>query len=208
MRTAESVATGYSPAFLRDGRELRTVCEPRQDPKPPAAACHAFAAELTQHMQRALEFNRAHEEAATQSQKAYYDRRRRPKAFKIDDMVLRKKQTLSNASRGFSTKLSAMRAGPFWLVDQVGDSDFLLRDTAKDSAGSGPRRSVGILPWPLGKSSAPGFASEGGRTTTRGRRKRTGAGNADDALAVLLHQARNYTGPPREDARAEKESRR
>ncbi|KAL1434686.1 hypothetical protein MTO96_011461 [Rhipicephalus appendiculatus] len=51
MRTAESVVTGYTPALLCYGRELRTAWEPagdKEDTEPPEAAHHALAAELRQ----------------------------------------------------------------------------------------------------------------------------------------------------------------
>lgn len=57
MRTAESVATSCSPAFLCYGREMRTVWEPKQDtqdPAPPESTVHAFNAELTRRMTKAL----------------------------------------------------------------------------------------------------------------------------------------------------------
>ncbi|KAL1485560.1 hypothetical protein MTO96_031850 [Rhipicephalus appendiculatus] len=53
MRTAVSAATGYTPALLCYGRELRTLWQPtedNQDAEPAVLSSHAFAAELQSHL--------------------------------------------------------------------------------------------------------------------------------------------------------------
>ncbi|KAM7300451.1 uncharacterized protein ISCGN_016065, partial [Ixodes scapularis] len=130
-RTAESVVTGYTPAFLCYGRELRTPwVQPgsKDDTEPPATACHAFAAEVTRCLQDALSFAREHQEAARQTQKAIYDRHRKPTTIKQGDLVLLDSHTLSNAAKGITAKLAPRRSGPFRVAHCLGENDFLLRD--------------------------------------------------------------------------------
>lgn len=131
MRTAESVVTGYTPAFLCYGRELRTPWEQAQakdDTEPPASAHRAFAAELTKSLTEVLGFTRVRQDAARHAQKRYYDCHRKPITIQEGDLVLRDNHVLSNAATGFSAKLAPRRRGPFRVAKCVGANDFLLKD--------------------------------------------------------------------------------
>lgn len=131
MRTAESVVTGYTPAFLCYGRELRTPWEQAQakdDTEPPASAHRAFAAEVTKSLTEVLQYTRAHQDAARQAQQRNYDRHRKPVTIREGDLVLRDNHVLSNAATGFSAKLAPRRRGPFRAAKCVGANDFLLKD--------------------------------------------------------------------------------
>lgn len=113
MHMAESVAT-HQPSFAMAESSVGHGNQGHpQDPEPPAAACHAFARELTKRLQQALEFSRARQEAAKQSKKTYFNRCQRPTAFKVGDLVLWEKHRLSNTSRSVSAKLAAMCAEYF-----------------------------------------------------------------------------------------------
>ncbi|KAL1446053.1 hypothetical protein MTO96_028939 [Rhipicephalus appendiculatus] len=98
LRTAESVVTGFTPAFLCYGRELRTSWEPpgtKDNVEPPAAAYHAFSEEVRQCLAQALEFTHTQQVAAQAKQKAHYDHHRRPVTLKPGDLVLLDSHTLS-----------------------------------------------------------------------------------------------------------------
>ncbi|KAL1486633.1 hypothetical protein MTO96_046866 [Rhipicephalus appendiculatus] len=85
MRTAESVVTGYTPAFLCYGRELRTPwtqAEAKDDAEPPATAYRAFATEVSKCLQEVLDFSRAHQDHMWRAQKTSYDRHRRPLQYR------------------------------------------------------------------------------------------------------------------------------
>ncbi|KAG0431034.1 hypothetical protein HPB47_022153 [Ixodes persulcatus] len=140
MRTAESVATGYSSVFLCYKRELRTVWEPRQDaqgPKPPESADKHLQQSSPDACRRRLT-----SPEATKSKPKKHRRRTTTNSegrqhVKVGDLVLRDAHTMSNASKGISAKLAARREGPIRVVDQVGDNDFLLSNPA-----SGRRRGI------------------------------------------------------------------
>lgn len=140
MRTAESVVTGYTPALLCYGRELRTPWEPagdKDDTEPPEAAHHALAAELRQCLGEAMKYAKKHQAAAWQAQKSSYDRHRQSTTIKEGDLVLLDTHTLSDAAKGVSAKLAPRRGGPYRVVKQIGENDFILSDPA-----TGRRRTI------------------------------------------------------------------
>lgn len=118
MRTNESVVTGYTPAFLCYGRELRTPWDSTsaQDTDASSSAPHAFAAELDQRLQDALAFARAHQNKAQEIQRRQYNSTRQPGHFAVGDLVLKDLHTLSNASKGIAAKLAHKRSGPFTVT--------------------------------------------------------------------------------------------
>lgn len=130
MRTSESVVTGYTPAFLCYGRELRTPWEfrPQEHSKPQPSTSHVFTAELSQHLKDALDFARDHQRKAQETQQRHYNRRRQQCEFAVGDFVLRDSHTLSNASRGITAKLAPRRSGPFAIAARVGENVYRLKD--------------------------------------------------------------------------------
>nr|XP_037272575.1 uncharacterized protein LOC119164477 [Rhipicephalus microplus] len=131
MRTAESVVTGYTPAFLCYGRELRTPwtqAEAKDDAEPPATAYRAFATEVSKCLQEVLDFSRTHQNHMWRAQKTRYDQHRRPLTIREGDLVLLESHSLSDATKGFSSKLAPRRSGPFRAVRRVGQNDFVLVD--------------------------------------------------------------------------------
>ncbi|XP_040073849.1 uncharacterized protein LOC120846222 [Ixodes scapularis] len=129
MRTCESVTTGYTPAFLCYGRQLRKPWEqnPGQLPTPDSRA-PGFVAEVTSRLQDAHEFALENQRRAQEQQRRYYDRNRRQCNFRIGDLVLRDLHTLSDASKGVAAKLAPRRSGPFVAVGKVGLNDYRLKD--------------------------------------------------------------------------------
>lgn len=131
MRTAESVVTGYTPAFLCYGRELRTPwtqAEAKDDTEPPATAYRAFATEVSKCLQEVLDFSRTHQNHMWRAQKTRYDQHRRPLTIQEGTLVLLESHSLSDATKGFSSKLAPRRSGPFRAVRRVGQNDFVLVD--------------------------------------------------------------------------------
>ncbi|KAL1487174.1 hypothetical protein MTO96_046627 [Rhipicephalus appendiculatus] len=72
------------------------------------------------------------------AQKTSYDRHRRPLTIQEGDLVLLESHSLSDAAKGFSSKLAPRRSGPFRAVKRVGQNDFVLVDPK-----TGRRRGVG-----------------------------------------------------------------
>lgn len=131
MRTTESVVTGFTPAFLCYGRELRTPWAERQQlssEHTSPSASHALAAELEIYLQDALEMAKQHQDHARELQQRQYNRTRRPFAFRAGDLVLRTAHPLSNARTGFTAKLAPRRLGPFVVTARVGQNTYALKD--------------------------------------------------------------------------------
>lgn len=129
MRTAVSAATGYTPALLCYGRELKTMWQPaeeKHDVEPAASAPHTFAAELQNHLAQVLDGARQHQQRAWNTQQHYYNRRRRATTLKEGDLVLRDVHVLSDAARGISSKLAPRRTGPFRIHQRLGAGTFKL----------------------------------------------------------------------------------
>lgn len=129
MRTAVSAATGYTPALLCYGRELRTLWQPtedKQDAEPAVSSSHAFAAELQSHLAEVMNAARQHQQHAWRAQKQHYDQRRRATTLEEGDLVLRETHILSDAARGISSKLAPRRNGPFRICRRIGANTFKL----------------------------------------------------------------------------------
>ncbi|KAL6417477.1 hypothetical protein ACFW04_012705 [Cataglyphis niger] len=88
--TARQAATGYTPAFLVHGRELRVR--------------HA--------LEDAHEVVRINLARAFQHQQHHYDLRRRDWRPRIGDRVWKRDRPLSNKARGFNAKLAPKYIGP------------------------------------------------------------------------------------------------
>lgn len=129
MRTCESVTTGYSPALLCYGRQLRCPWEQNPGQLPlPISGTPGFVADLTSRLQDAYEFALENQRKAQEQQRRYYNRTRQQSEFQIGDTVLRDLHTLSDASKGVAAKLAPRRSGPFVVVGKVGANDYRLRD--------------------------------------------------------------------------------
>lgn len=114
--TAFHTSLGTSPAYLNLGRE----------PRPPNAMRHRNGdtvqilprepAEWTQRM-RDLEAVRVwvaeNLDHANQTQAHQYNLRRRPRAFRVGDLVLKRRHVLSSAAQNFAAKLAPKFHGPF-----------------------------------------------------------------------------------------------
>lgn len=131
MRTCESVSTGYTPALMCYGRELRMPGESdlqKSNATTSCSAAPAFVADLTLRMQDARAFALEHQEKAQGLQRKYYDQHRQPVEYSVGDTVLRDLHTLSDASRGIAAKLAARRSGPYRITEKVGRNDYKLKD--------------------------------------------------------------------------------
>lgn len=131
MRTCESVSTGYTPALLCYGRELRMPGEADCGKTSEAESCSAapaYVADLASRIQDAQSFAREHQEKAQELQRKYYDQHRQPVEYDVGDVVLRDLHTLSDASKGIAAKLAARRSGPYVITQRVGRNDYQLKD--------------------------------------------------------------------------------
>ncbi|XP_036143394.1 uncharacterized protein K02A2.6-like [Monomorium pharaonis] len=103
--TARHDATGYSPAFLLYGRELRRPTEPATKGRTPRHS-------LQQRLQEAYELVRIKTARAFQHQEKYYNLRRRDWRPKIGEWVWKRDHPLSKRADAFNAKLASKFIGP------------------------------------------------------------------------------------------------
>lgn len=131
IRTSVNETTGFTPAMLTYGRELRdpfTVDPdmPAIDASPSAAA--EFAERLKDKLDAVIDDTRTHMAAARERRMKYYNEGRLPSPFQVGDLVLRKTHTLSDAAKGITSSLAWPQDGPAKLVNAISDNVFELED--------------------------------------------------------------------------------
>ena len=120
IRTAVSEGTGFTPAFLVFGRELRTPGCPSGDEVRMASEDDEglWAVEIASRARRAIaRAQQALSEREDRNKKAY-DERHRDVRFEVGDVVLRRAHPISSAVKGFMAKLAPKWEGP-WVIREV-----------------------------------------------------------------------------------------
>lgn len=133
LRTAPSVVTGLSPAFLAYGRELRAPWDLNEDDdatveETNVEAVHEYAADLQARLSLAHEFVAKRTEKSHLLDKARYDKGRKDITFDVNDLVWRQQHVLSDASKGIAASLSPKRSGPYRVVRRIGRNVYDLVD--------------------------------------------------------------------------------
>lgn len=127
MNTAQTSATGFSPAYLTFGRELRTPDDVKHDLRK-IVEQENFVPEITPKlllmadtMKKAREVQEWNEER----RKAYVDSKRQPcPEYNPGDLVLVNSHFLSSSRHGLSAKLAPRRDGPYIIKRRHGPSSF------------------------------------------------------------------------------------
>ncbi|KAH8303060.1 hypothetical protein KR059_006080 [Drosophila kikkawai] len=109
INSSVSDTTGFSPAFLTQGREPR----PRTlyDELTPGRGTPEVAP--TERSQQLKDIFRDNAERATADQGRHYNLRRRTWKPPVGSLVLVRRHAFSNAAEGFAAKLAARYEGPF-----------------------------------------------------------------------------------------------
>lgn len=134
LRTAVSDTTGFTPAKLLYGQELR----PLFDPDPPSLSGSATPFQVDHLMESRKRIFEAAENAvkkAKEAQKKSYDLRRRNVKYKEGDLVWCKNFPKSSAVRGEAAKLFAKYVGPYRITKMHSDTQVQLADLLKKDAG-------------------------------------------------------------------------
>lgn len=128
LRTTVNSVTGYTPAFLCHGRELRCPWEVEMGSvdQPSTAAPCEYASDLKGRLTDALNFAKDNMAQAHEVQRHQYNARRREESFELGDLVLKKEHTLSDASKGIAAGLAPKRSGPFRIVGRLGNNVYEL----------------------------------------------------------------------------------
>lgn len=139
INTAVHDSTGYTPAMLTFGRELKV---PKAVRGPTVQLVPATDPEPTPdevHTKRVSEFKRiygkAHEnlKAAYEKQAKYYNLRRREVRYDVGDRVLRRMHTLSSAADAVVGKLAPKFDGPCEVVGKRGVNMYEVKDLQTQS---------------------------------------------------------------------------
>lgn len=150
MNTATSLSTGFTPAYLTFGRELKTPDDTTHDFRK-ILQSENFIPEITPKlMQIANTLQRAQEvhEQTEERRKKYVDQHRRENpGYKPGDPVLATLHSLSNATKGVSSKFSPRRDGPYIIKKQHGPSSYELADPKKPDVVVGVYHSSALAPY-------------------------------------------------------------
>lgn len=132
LRTGVSEVTGYTPHFLVFGDELKldgrehlfdgNISEAEVEDRAVFVATRQKRTELFEEVRKRMQ-------SAHAKNKKYFDARRRGAAdFPVGMTVLRRNFALSDAQKGFSSKLADSWVGPFTIKKKTGDNTCLLED--------------------------------------------------------------------------------
>lgn len=134
-----SESSGYSPAQLCMGRQLRVPGEPyrRLDVDPnvqinPKRHFDELRSQLSQAYRKAVEKVKT----ASKRQASYYNMRHRKTTLKVGQWVYRKNHQLSDASADFAQKLAPRFVGPFRIDSAINEDVFRLADVNGKDAGT------------------------------------------------------------------------
>ena len=137
IRTSPNDTTGYSPALLTFGEELRSPFamhpEPSVDVVSPSS--EEYADLLRTRISEAVSSAQQNCADARKRYQKYYNRGRLPPPFSIGDEVLRKTHVLSDAAKGVARSLAASFEGPFILHKKISENVYVLSDQEGNNVG-------------------------------------------------------------------------
>ncbi|KAI5742525.1 hypothetical protein M8J77_005027 [Diaphorina citri] len=140
LNTSLHQSTGYTPAILTYGRELRRPAVLRDQLEADGEHQYESTAPAervcrTQRLEELYELVRRNQEKASLSQKKYYDRNHTQVTYSIGDRVLRTNFKLSSAPQHYSARLDTKWIGPFVIKCQVSPVIYELETDQGDPAG-------------------------------------------------------------------------
>ncbi|XP_014250359.1 uncharacterized protein LOC106667146 [Cimex lectularius] len=130
LNSSAHASTGYSPAFINFGRELRQPNTLRSDSKEmghysdPTTWQRSLCA--LQEIRLLVEKNLS---TASKRQFRYYNLRRRPVKYDVGDWVMRRAHHLSSAGNKFAAKLASRFEGPFINTKMISNNVYELGTT-------------------------------------------------------------------------------
>lgn len=116
INTSSHSSTGFSPAYLNYGRELRT---PQTVHLPPELIQDTDPRLKAQEMQSIFKLVRDNLVKAHGTQRHYYNLRRRPYKPKVGDKVYCRERHISQASKAINAKLLPKYSGPHLITKVI-----------------------------------------------------------------------------------------
>ncbi|XP_044765594.1 uncharacterized protein LOC123321871 isoform X1 [Coccinella septempunctata] len=138
INSARQESTGYTPAFLNFGREMRSpnakyVAEmanrdEKDHTEPDTEPQVALHANKLNRFTETYEFVRTRLAQAFSQQSHYYNLRRRDWRCRIGDQVYRREHPLSSAVEGIAAKLAPKYSGPYTVVKVISPVVYNIKD--------------------------------------------------------------------------------
>ncbi|KAH8323652.1 hypothetical protein KR059_011225 [Drosophila kikkawai] len=113
INSSVSDTTGFSPAFLVQGREPRLPKTLYDEVTPGRGTPEISPTERSEQLRNIFDVVRNNADRAAAEQSRHYNLRRRTWRPPVGSMVLVRRHALSNAAEGFAAKLAAKYEGPF-----------------------------------------------------------------------------------------------
>ncbi|XP_046663520.1 uncharacterized protein LOC124356511 [Homalodisca vitripennis] len=128
MNTAAHSSTGFCPAFLNFGRELRlplSFCRDTLEEEGPNEKNTPQG--RSEHFKVIQEMVRQNLHRAFKKQAYYYNLRRRHPMMQIGQQVLYRRHDLSDSSKAFAAKPAPRIVGPYTVIGKEGENIFQLK---------------------------------------------------------------------------------
>ncbi|KAH8315152.1 hypothetical protein KR059_012016, partial [Drosophila kikkawai] len=116
INSSVSDTTGFSPAFLVQGREPRLPNTLYDEVTPGRGTAQLSPTERSTQLHSIFQVARENAERATAEQGRHYNLRRREWRPPLGSLVLVRRHVLSNAAEGFAAKLASKYEGPYRVI--------------------------------------------------------------------------------------------
>ncbi|XP_044313303.1 uncharacterized protein LOC123037305 [Drosophila rhopaloa] len=134
-----SDTTGFSPAFIMQGREPRLPKTLFDQATPDHTSNQPPPGEKAEQMRELFRIVKDNSERASDEQRRHYNLRRREWRPPVGSLVLLRRHVLSKASEGYTAKLAAKYDGPYTVHKFLSPNPLQLQ-----VPGSRRRRTVGL----------------------------------------------------------------
>ncbi|XP_044313299.1 uncharacterized protein K02A2.6-like [Drosophila rhopaloa] len=147
INSSVSDSTGYTPAFLTQGRELRLPAMLYDELTPGSAVAHTGPEDKASHLQGIFDIVRSNLQRASLEQARHYNLRRREWRPTLGSQVWLRQHPLSKATEGFAAKLAPKYDGPYTVAKftspNLMDDVIMLSDDSQDTEAFYPRANDG-----------------------------------------------------------------
>jgi len=116
INSSISHSTGYTPAFLTQGRELRLPAMLYDKLTPGSAVVHTGPEDKASHLKGIFDIVRSNLQRASLEQARYYNLRRREWRPMFGSQVWLRQHPLSKAAEEFAAKLAPKYDGPYTVA--------------------------------------------------------------------------------------------
>lgn len=149
MNTANSESTGYTPAYLTFGRELRTPDDVGRDLRA-IMENENFTTDVTPYLKTMVDVlfeARENQIRAQDYRNITTNQKRRPVTYSLGDTVLVKTHTLSNAKDHITSKFLPKRDGPYKIMQKVTPTTYVISSPSDPNVPLGKYHVSALTPY-------------------------------------------------------------